>query len=54
MSSIEVNDQTFETEVLKSGIPVLVDFWAAWCSPCRMMTPVVEEFAKEFADALRS
>ena len=45
---IEVNDQTFEREVLKGELPVLVDFWAAWCGPCRMVAPVVEEFARQF------
>ena len=45
-----VTDDSFEEEVLKSDKPVLVDFWAVWCAPCRMLAPVVEEVAEDFGD----
>lgn len=51
---LEVNDQTFEAEVLKSRQPVLVDFWAAWCGPCRMIAPAVEEFSRDFAGRMKA
>ncbi len=48
-----ITDDTFEEEVLKSNIPVLVDFWAEWCGPCKMLTPIIEELAKEFQDKVK-
>ncbi len=45
---IEVNDASFRRDVLESDIPVLIDFWAPWCAPCRMIAPVVEELAGDY------
>jgi thioredoxin 1 len=49
----EVSDSSFETDVLKSDQPVLVDFWAAWCAPCRMLAPTVEAVAEKYANNAR-
>ncbi|EFG48051.1 thioredoxin [Brevibacterium mcbrellneri ATCC 49030] len=49
----EVTDATFKEEVLSSDLPVLVDFWAPWCGPCRMVGPIVDEIAQEQADKLK-
>ncbi|MEJ2615830.1 MAG: thioredoxin [Ignavibacteriaceae bacterium] len=49
MKPITITDDNFETEVLKSENPVLIDFWAAWCGPCRIIAPIVEELASEYS-----
>ena len=49
----EFNDQNFETEVLKSSTPVLVDFWAEWCMPCRMLAPTIDKIAKDYAGKVK-
>lgn len=48
MAEIILNKDNFESEVLKSDMPVLVDFWAAWCGPCKMLAPTIAELAKEY------
>lgn len=49
----EVGDGNFESEVIKSGLPVLVDFWAPWCGPCNSIAPIVEELAGEYEGRLK-
>ena len=51
---IQVNDQSFESEVLTADRPVLVDFWAEWCVPCHMVSPVVEEIARDKAGRIKA
>ena len=53
MAEIILHDQSFDSEVLKSDIPVLVDFWAAWCGPCKAVSPIVEDLAKEYEGKLK-
>jgi len=51
--TIEINETNFESAVLKSNQPVLVDFWAEWCGPCKMLAPVLDEIAKVYADRIK-
>ena len=51
--TVELTDQNWESEVLNSDKPVLVDFWAEWCMPCRMLTPTIEKIAKDYAGKVK-
>jgi thioredoxin 1 len=53
MSDVTITDANFEADVLKANMPVLVDFWAPWCQPCKIVGPIVEELAKEYAGKLK-
>jgi len=50
---MDIKVENFEKEVIESEVPVLVDFWASWCGPCKMMTPVMEEIAEELGDNVK-
>jgi thioredoxin 1 len=52
-SAIEITSQNFQSEVVESDVPVLLDLWAAWCGPCRMVSPIVDEIASDYAGRIK-
>ncbi len=50
---LELNSDNFETEVLKSKVPVVVDYWAPWCGPCRVFSPIIEDVSKDYTDKVK-
>ena len=52
-STLEINDNNFDQEVLQSNVPVLVDFWAEWCGPCKMIAPILDEVSKDYGEKVQ-
>ena len=50
---LELSDETFDEQVLSADVPVLIDFWAEWCGPCKALTPVIEDLAEEYGDKIK-
>lgn len=53
MNEVEITHENFEDEVIKSNMPVLLDFWAEWCGPCKMIEPIVSEIAQEYSEKIK-
>jgi thioredoxin 1 len=53
MAEIEITEQNFQNEVLNSSLPVVVDFWAPWCGPCKMIAPIIDEIAREYETKIK-